>query len=102
MSRYMKYTEIKSFGDGIKLTADRNFEEIYDIPYEKIILKIVNIESNSNVKVFINNTNEEDYFILNNAVDEIILDEMAVHKLKLELDNEYEDSTCMLQVLLLR
>ena len=43
MSRYMKYTEIKSFGDGIKLTADRNFEEIYDIPYEKIILKILNI-----------------------------------------------------------
>ena len=98
MSRYMKYREIKAYDDGITLNSENlTFNETFKEEYEKIIIKTLSL---SNVRVYINNS--DNYFIVNQFNNEVVLDEMGINSLKLELDPIFGVDNTVVQVILLR
>lgn len=98
MSRYMKYREIKAYDDGITLNSETpTFNETFKEEYEKIIIKTLSL---SNVRVYINNS--DNYFIVNQFNNEVVLDEMGINSLKLELDPKLGADNTVVQVILLR
>ena len=98
MSRYMKYREVKAYGDGITLNSENlTFNETFKEEYEKIIIKTLSL---SNVRVYINNS--DNYFIVNQFNNEVVLDEMGINSLKLELDPIFGVDNTVVQVILLR
>lgn len=98
MSRYMKYREIKAYNDGITLNSENpTFNETFKEEYEKIIIKTLSL---SNVRVYINNS--DNYFIVNQFNNEVVLDEMGINSLKLELEPKLGADNTVVQVILLR